>query len=248
MTRVNRTAATLRRRVRAWHRRIGLVASVLVLAVVATGLLLNHVEKLGLDQSIVANEALLGWYGREPQGEPIAYRVGANWLTWLKGSLYLNYRHLAETAASVKGAVAVKNFVVVAAPEGLLAFTNDGTVIEKISGIGLPGPIEAIGLSGDDRVVLRTRAGQFSATVDFLDWTPGAAPVDWVRPDPLPPEIKAAILKSYRGGGVPWSRFLLDIHTGRILGAWGPYLVDAAALSLLILVGTGIYNWLGRTR
>ena len=248
MTRVDRTGHTRRRLVLAWHRRIGLVASVLVLVVVVTGLPLNHVEKLGLDRRIVDSETLLRWYGMEPQGGPVSYRVGAHWLTWLRGALYLNDRHLTEMAASVKGAVAVKNFIVVAAPEELLVFANDGTLVEKISVSGLPGPIEAIGLSEDARVILKTGAGRFFATVDLLDWTLSATPTDWVRPGPLPSEIEAAILKSYRGGGVPWSRFLLDIHTGRILGAWGPYLIDAAALSLLILVGTGIYNWLGRER
>lgn len=248
MTRANRERYAFHRRVLVWHRRVGLVVSALVLVVVVTGLPLNHVDRLGLDRNVVANATLLDWYGMEPHGPPISYGVGNNWLTWLQGSLYLNNRHLAERATVIKGAVAVENFIVVAAPQALLVFSNDGSLVEKLSGAGIPGPVEAIGLAEDGRVMLRTPEGRFSAVGDFLDWAPSVMPVDWVRPAPLPPELEAAIRKSYRGGGLPWSRLLLDIHTGRILGAWGPYLIDAAALALLILVGTGIYNWLGRER
>jgi uncharacterized iron-regulated membrane protein len=53
---------------------------------------------------------------------------------------------------------------------------------------------------------------------------------------------------SYRGAGLPWSRLLLDIHTGRIFGSWEPYIIDGAAFSMLMLIGTGIYNWSGRGR
>ncbi len=38
-------------------------------------------------------------------------------------------------------------------------------------------------------------------------------------------------------------RILLDLHTGRILGDWGIYLMDAAAIILLLLTFSGIYNW-----
>ena len=65
-------------------------------------------------------------------------------------------------------------------------------------------------------------------------------------PKVLPKELE--LKNSYRGAGLPWSRLLLDIHTGRIFGSWEPYMIDGAAFSLLMLIGTGIYNWSGRGR
>lgn len=44
-----------RRWILAWHRRIGLAVSALLLFVVVTGIALNHVEGLGLDRNMVAN-------------------------------------------------------------------------------------------------------------------------------------------------------------------------------------------------
>ena len=248
MTAKKRGVYAIRRQVLAWHRRVGLMVSAVVLFVVATGLFLNHVESLGLDRKVVENEAVLDWYDMEPEDDLVGFKVGANWLTSLEGSLYLNDRHLAETATDIKGALAVNDLVIVAGAKRLLVFTNDGSLVEKLSGAGMPGPIEAIGHLKDNHVMLRTPAGRFSTTVDFIDWTKSAAAVDWVQPADLPSNIEAAIKKSYNGGGLPWSRLLLDIHTGRILGAWGPYLIDIAALALLVLIGTGIYNWLGHLR
>lgn len=248
MTQHSRDALPLRQRVLAWHRRMGLLASALVVVVVITGFPLNHVDGLGLDHEVVTSEALLDWYGMKPQAAPVGYRLGTDWLISLQGALYLNDRYIGDATAGAVGAVMSGDFLVVALPRRLLLFGKDGRLVEKLSGAGLPGPISAIGLGEAGRIVLRTPGGRFSGSDDFLDWTPGAATVDWARPAAMPSELRAAILESYRGAGLPWSRVLLDLHTGRILGAWGPYLIDGAGLSLLVLVGTGIFNWFGRRR
>ncbi len=38
-------------------------------------------------------------------------------------------------------------------------------------------------------------------------------------------------------------RILLDVHSGRILGRYGPWLMDGAAILLLILAATGLIGW-----
>jgi len=242
MTGGGRHDAARHRRSVIWHRRVGLVIASLVVVIVATALPLNHIDRLGLDRRIVTSDALLDWYGMKPRGRPVSFRIGDDWLTWLGGALYLNDRPLDRSVPPIRGAVAVDGLVIVAAPPGLVVFTEGGTLVEKISAAGLPRPIEAIGLADGGRIALRTSRGPVSASADLLDWTPVTAPVDWVRPAAPPAALENAILRAWRGRGLPWSRLLLDIHTGRILGPWGPYLVDAASLALLFLVGTGLYN------
>jgi uncharacterized iron-regulated membrane protein len=36
---------------------------------------------------------------------------------------------------------------------------------------------------------------------------------------------------------------LLDLHSGRIVGGWGIYLVDIIALLFIIIAITGIWMW-----
>lgn len=38
-------------------------------------------------------------------------------------------------------------------------------------------------------------------------------------------------------------RIVLDVHSGRILGPAGPYLMDGAAIALLLLAASGIWGW-----
>ncbi len=45
---------------------------------------------------------------------------------------------------------------------------------------------------------------------------------------------------------VTWDRLLLDLHTGRFFGHLGPYVMDLAAILLLLLAVSGGYNWLKR--
>ena len=43
--------------------------------------------------------------------------------------------------------------------------------------------------------------------------------------------------------GLPLERVLLDLHSGRIFGEAGVWLVDAAALLFLLLAGSGLWLW-----
>ena len=231
-----------------WHRRLGIFSAAVLVVVVVTGIPLNHVETLGLDRKTIDNEALLEWYGMEPEDAPVGYQVGSGWLIWFGDALFLDDRRLEETTDEVVGVVAVGELLHVAARHEMLVLLDDGSLVERVPGAALPGPIEVIGLSEDDRVTLQTPSGRFSATVDLVEWTQTAAPVGWSRPAQPPPELEARLAEAHRGSGLPWSRLLLDIHSGRILGVWGPYLIDAVAFALLLLVGTGIFNWLRSTR
>ena len=48
--------------------------------------------------------------------------------------------------------------------------------------------------------------------------------------------------KAFAPASVPLDRVILDIHTGHFFGMSGVVVMDLAAISLLILVGSGIYN------
>jgi hypothetical protein len=50
--------------------------------------------------------------------------------------------------------------------------------------------------------------------------------------------LSGRLVETYRGKGLPLERVLLDIHSGRILGAWG---VDAVSVLFLGLVLTGLW-------
>ena len=67
-------------------------------------------------------------------------------------------------------------------------------------------------------------------------------------PAPLPKAIEKGILRRYQGRGIPISRVLLDIHTGRFLGNIGTWLMALASILFLLLSLSGLYLWVRKPK
>ena len=236
------------RRAYVWHKRIGLIASLLIVVISVTGVALMHSDQLLLDQRTMKNRWVLDWYGLEPESNPLSYPAGTDWVTWLEGSLYLNGRFLSGNVAKPRGTILHNDLIIIANSSELYLFTQTGELVEHMRGLELPGEILAMAIGPEGHLLALTTEGSFQADHEILTWQPTELEVEPVRPGAAPPNIEAVVLDNYRGRGLPWSRVLLDVHTGRILGNWGHYLMDAAAVCLLILAGTGIYNWISNRR
>tara|TARA_B100000676_G_scaffold313025_1_gene390783 strand:- start:3937 stop:4686 length:750 start_codon:yes stop_codon:yes gene_type:complete len=235
--------ALLQKKILAWHRNLGLSCSILLVIILITGIPLNHVEYFGLDRKFIKNNFIQTWYGMEPTSEGVSYKVGDKWLTYLDGSLYLNGSELDTPSISFIGAIFFNDSIIVASKYSLMIYTLDGTLVENIFDIGTPNPIVRIGRSEDNRVVIQKENSDKLATADFFKWSNYDLRVTSNKPGQLPNEIREEFLNSVRGKGLPWSRLLLDLHSGRFFGNWGPYIFDIVAISLLVLVFTGFYNW-----
>jgi hypothetical protein len=178
----------------------------------------------------------------EPKNRSISYKVGKKWITYLDGSLYLNGNKLDTPPIRFKGAIFFQKSIVIASDISLMIFTLDGILVETIFDFGISNSIEDIGHTEENLVIIKTTNDITLSSSDFLKWSNYKLSVNWNQPTPLPREIKEKLLDSFRGKGLPWSRLLLDLHSGRIFGAWGPYIIDISAVALLILILTGIYN------
>ena len=231
-----------------WHKRIGLAASLLVVVIAVTGVALMHSDQLRLNEPNMKSEWILDWYGLEPQSAPLSYRVSTDWFSWLEGGLYLNGMLVAENVAQPRGVIAHNGLIVVAGATEFLLFTVEGELVERMRALELPGEVTAIAADSSGQLLVLTSVGRFLSDADMLSWKPTELVLEPATVSETPTDIETEILSNYRGQGLPWSRVLLDVHTGRILGNWGPYLMDAAALCLLILAGSGIYNWFSNRR
>ena len=58
----------------------------------------------------------------------------------------------------------------------------------------------------------------------------------------LPPDMPIEQGEEYRGKGITLEKFILDLHSGVIIGLSGKILSDLVALAILFLSATGIYN------
>jgi hypothetical protein len=248
MTRHNRkpTRAKLLRSLFIWHRHLGLASALFVILLAVTGLLLSHTGDLALDTHYIRSAFLLDWYGiRAPEAMP-SYKSGAIAVTEVGTRVYWNTTPLPQAPVPLLGVVAAHELIIIGAGQQLLLFTPDGELVERMdSAAGIPADIRSLGTTADGNLAVRTPHGVFVADESIQTWHDEAADasIRWATPRAPAAALRAALQAAYRGNGLTLERVLLDIHTGRILGNRGVYLVDAAALLFLLLATSGVWLW-----
>ncbi len=228
-----------------WHRRVGLGAAILVLLLAVTGILLSHAEAFGLHRIHVTTPWIVRLYDVRPSVPPRASRAGEHWVVWIDGRVFLDGAATEARLDGLLGAVEGDGIIAVAGPDALLLLMPDGGIIDRIGTAALPARIARIGRDADGAIVLATSHGVF-ATRDGLDFAPVAddAEIVWAATlEDVPPAVLAPALAAWRGGGVPLHRIVADLHSGRFLGPVGPWLMDAAAIVLILLAGSGFILW-----
>lgn len=230
-----------------WHRRIGLLASLFIVFLVLTGLALQHSDDLKLPTRHVTNTWLLNKYGIKPN-PIITYQLGNQTISHAGDSIYLSGKPIDAQAKILHGAIIVKNEIVVATSNSLLVIDNKGNLLDEISTRdGLVESPLGISQSENDTVIIRGITKYWEASNHFTDWNEyrGMHP-HWVAPTITLPALKQVIEKNDMSRQISLERFLLDAHSGRFFGQYGIYVIDAAAIMLLLLAFTGIWLWASR--
>lgn len=234
-----------RARLGRWHRRAGITGALFFVLLTGSGLILNHTDALGLDARLVQSAWLLDLYRIAAPPNPVAYDLGGHIVTQLGERLYLDTQELPDRAGQVVGALRLGERLIVAVPDKLLVFNRAAALIERLDGTdGVPAGMRAIGVTASGALIVRAAHGDYTADLDRLDWRQvPAETATWATPAPVPAKLRKALEERYRGTGLSLERVILDLHSGRILGEWGVYVVDAAAILFLVLVATGLWMW-----
>ena len=225
--------------IRKWHGHAGVAATLFLIFLVITGIILNHEETFKLDKREISTGWLMRWYGIQAANPEMGYTRGDRYFSWEGEKWALGNKSLAGTAEHPVGAVAVNGMHFVATSSALYLFQTDGQLVDKLEKQALPAyPVLALGLA-DDRVVLQTPSGMMAST-DGLTWQKISAPATWSVLQPLPDNTKRQ-MTVLLAPGLSLERILLDVHSGRIFGRYGPWVVDAAAIALLLLGISGVW-------
>lgn len=237
----------LARAIRRWHARLGVAAALFFGLLVVTGIALNHSESLGLAHISVRSPLLAQWLGLP---RPVVLQIvelDAPFVATPNLWLYRG-RRLPDGGGPLLGAAVTGALLAVATPDRIVLYTPEGERIDTLAGDALPGlPLAAFGVEGD-RLVVRTPRGIF-ASPDGLDWQPHPpASVHWSHAL-TPDRGQAARAARQLVPALPLERIVLDLHAGRFFGRHGPWLVDAAAVILLLLACSGLWiQWRGWRR
>jgi len=228
-----------------WHRWIGGIAALFVLLLTISGLLLNHTDELGLADRTVQWDPLLDRYAVQAPRHAHSYRAGRLQVTQLGERLFLGQVMMPGRFAHLIGVRPVSQGYVVALRDGLLLLSPSGELVERLDeSAGLPLPVERLGSTPSGQLAVQAQAVVYVADAELLEWrSQGPGRVDWSRETPLSERQLQGFRTSYRHQMISQERLLLDLHSGRLWGPWGVWLMDGAALLLLLLAVTGLTLW-----
>ncbi len=228
-----------------WHRRVGLIAALFAVLLAVTGIVLNHTAQLGLDRSFVPWSWLTQLYGDDSSDLP-AFKLGEHWLTRASsGRVYLDAKEVAPCSGKLVGAVQADGMLYAGCAEELLLLTPGGALVESVNAsTGLPAPVQAIGLIGE-QVAVQSAGDWRLANLDTMDFSQrapaGGAVIRQLVPDRLPDTIRARIPAPEQW--LSWERVLLDVHSGRLFGRLGVLWMDTVGVLLATLATSGVAMW-----
>lgn len=225
-----------------WHRRLGLLVTFLVALLCFSGVLLQHTESLKLDRIYLTSSWLLNWYNYpEPQVE--LAQLQHHQVAQVDGQLLLNSKVVASSHGKLWGAAQTDEFILIASGELLYWLTTDGETVDVLPIPAQPSP-NALTHTGSQFQLL-TSQGWLLADPELSDWaptnTPAQRPVSIVTADFRQLELPAGLAV-----GISFERLLLDLHSGRLFGVIGVFLMDLASICLLLLAFSGCWMWLRR--
>jgi len=233
--------------IRRWHYLLGLLAAIWFIILSISGFLLNHTSELKLKQHFITTDWMLEHYGIKVLPILNGFKLRDQlWLTHSKNSLFLNDVILDNNIQQLQGAVLFQEqFITILADNMLFLLTLKGELIEKLT--YLPADPQNIGIF-ENQVILKTKDSYFVTNETFSSWKPleKTEQVNLSTQEILPTNLKENINKNNKLGLLNIERILLDLHSGRIFGWWGVYVMDAMGLILLWLAGSGGWLWLKR--
>ncbi len=235
-----------------WHRYIGLTAAALVVILATTGLLLNHTREFSWDRKYVTSPWLLDWYGIKAPKPGSGFALGPQTLFLYGQHLYLDDLRLEGEYRQLQGALSNPDMILVAADQYLLLLTRTGELIDRLeAGAGLPGTVQRMGRDDRGQPLVMINDQVYQPDSDWLRWRVWAGQdteIRWARTVASDAAQQQRMAAEFRNHILPMERVLLDLHSGRIFGRYGIWLMDFAALLLLLLAGSGIWMWYRRRR
>lgn len=243
----SRRPATLGRRLRSvyvWHRWLGVAALLFVLLFALTGLALNHTETLKLDERHLQQPLWLDVYDLNDAVEIQGIHHSGRWFSHVHGRLYVDENYVSQ--GPVPFAVEkLEHHWLVASSSQLQLLDERGQLLESINAAQLPGRLVGMGVKGN-QLILHTPYASFIGDLQSLQWRYLARPPlpNTQTPATPPDAIVAAIRKDIHAHALSLERVLLDLHSGRLFGLLGVYVMDMAAIVLIILGLSGLWLWI----
>ncbi len=221
---------------RKFHRIVGMTASIFLLWICVSGILLNHTSFLELARKPLP-AFLTAWIYPDAIIRESNVHTSIGIFRQHGQTISLDDVVIGLCADSLTGAAEYGGELWIACSHQLHIFTLDGTLVEsQDSTLGLPAPVEKVGLCGQ---VLCVRSGivdhQFLAHSGIWEHAP-----EGIQPEELAIRKQPAISSEF-GSTATWERLILEAHSGRIAGKTGESFINLASVFALLLTISGVW-------
>ncbi len=232
------TGHQIRKSIRPWHRRLGLLGALFLMLLTITGVAINHADGWGLSHSKVRIGWLLDYYGIQAPAH--SRQFGDLGVT--DNLLWQDKRLVLEARRPLLAATHFNSLIIAIDNEHLYLLSDEGELLEtQNNSTGLPTPLSGLSVEGGNQLWLKGEQGQYLADEDFIEWhqTTSLVPLNWLEGS----AASEALLLQARSANLTWERLLLDLHSGRLFGSWAIWLWDLAAVCFVFLSLSGLYIW-----
>ncbi|MGJ8669505.1 MAG: PepSY domain-containing protein [Oceanococcus sp.] len=247
----SRSKTTTAAKVRSWHQRAGLFACLFMAWLGASGFVLNQSADWGLDAWRIDKAWLMSMYGLHPEPPKSGYLCAGHWLAQTSEKTLLDGKPLEETVPSpiglALGGSVQEPLLFVAANDRLVILDENGNRIDELRGYTLP--ISAIRRIGSSQGAVAIQDLDTFVTQDGLSWQPLSAgsEVVWSKPERLSSELQQLALP-YSRPTMPMEQILIDAHSGRLFGRYGPWLVNLVGFAAVFLGLSGAWMYWNTAR
>jgi hypothetical protein len=226
-----------------WHRRMGAVAGLFVLWLAVSGIALNHSTELGLDHTAISAPWLIRIYGLHAVIPDRGFRSTTHWMIGTDSGTVIDGRPLATALPQPLGFVAANDLLFAANASCIMVLDARGQLVDTLQINDLPlSNIRRIG-QGDGVVVIADMQDRRYASRDGLNWMAYSGNAIWAVSETLPAAVRARAAP-HLGPQLSLERILLDAHSGRIIGPYGPLLVDAVGMVFMLIALSGFWIYL----
>ena len=233
-----------------WHKRIGVTAALFLMWIVVSGLLLNHSDSLNMSTTELRSNFLAQWYGLKIETPKTMLTTKDHSLVTTDENIILdeqllNIAKISPLTNAQIGMVQTENTVAIGSETSLILLDTKGHLIDTLNSINLPFPhIKKIG-TGCNGIALQGEIAEKNenvASADGIEWKPCAEKITWSNPQAITPE-KLQKINNLLIPTISVEKLIIDLHTGRFFGRFGPFVVDAIALCLMLLALSGLWMY-----
>ncbi|MDP2607913.1 MULTISPECIES: PepSY-associated TM helix domain-containing protein [unclassified Oceanobacter] len=232
-----------------WHRRGGLIILPVLLMLAITGILINHSQSLGWAKTPVYSSWIAWLYGIQDTTVEQGFAAGDHWVSQVGDTLYLDHDAIGHCDQPLLGALRWQETIALLCNNRIALYLPDGQLVEELG--SLPLQASTLGMLPDQDALLLSSPPYY---LDNNSWSwqplpPESVPTadsPWATLTPLPAELVESLNKDKPLPGISRERLLLDLHSGRLFGEVGVWVVDAVSLVLIFLALSGTLTWLKR--